>query len=201
MAPATRPLTTEATASKPIVVDRTAAGSPPSPRDDRRQDGVVAGQAGDAHPAPFEVARPADRGVGEHGRERALDDGHDADEVSPALPRDREVVDVEHRQLCAAAEQQAHRVGGRGRRLHAQVDARLAVQPPARGGVDAGVDGVGRAKSSSSVASIGGSAGAVALPGVVVTAAPCEQGDEQHDEEPGGADGHEERARICGAHP
>ena len=29
----------------------------------------------------------------------------------------------------------------------------------------------------------------------------CEQGDEQHDEEPGGADGHEERARICGAHP
>ena len=184
---------------KPIVVDRTAAGSPPSPRTIDVEDGVVAGQAGDADPAPLEVARPADRGVGEHGRERALDDGHDADEVAPALPRDREVVDVEHRQLCAAAEQQAHGVGRRGRRLHAQVDARLAVQPPARGGVDAGVDGVRReVEQQRRVDRRLGRRGRAPR---VVVAAPCEQGDEQHDEEPGGADGHEERARICGAHP
>jgi hypothetical protein len=56
-------------------------------RDHRAQHGIVGRQPGDPGAAPGEVAGTAHLRLGEDRGERPLDEGHDADEVAPALAR------------------------------------------------------------------------------------------------------------------
>ncbi len=110
---------------------------------DRAQDGVVGGQAGDAGAPALEVARPRDLRLGDDGGQRALHEGHDADDVAPLLAGEGQVVDVEDRELRAPAEQELDAVGRGRRRRDAQVDALGAVEVALQRQVDAGVHGVG----------------------------------------------------------
>ena len=93
------------------------------------QDGVVGGEPRDADRLALEVARRADlRSVpGDHRGQRSLDDRRDPDEVEPALAGDREVVDVEDRELRPAGLEQLGGVGRRRGLLNVQVDPRVAV--------------------------------------------------------------------------
>ena len=88
--------------------------------------------------------RTASRSRGDHRRERALDDRADADEVEAALAGEREVVDVEDRELAPArlASSFGASVDADGSRT-SSVDARVVVVAVGERRVDAGVDGVG----------------------------------------------------------
>ena len=88
------------TAWKPIVVARTFVGVAAVAGDDRAQDRLVGRQAADARALALEVRGRADRRLREHGRERALDERHHADDVAPLLAREPEVVDVEDRHVA-----------------------------------------------------------------------------------------------------
>ena len=79
----------------------------------------------------------------EHRRQRRLDDRHDADEVAALLAGEREVVDVEDREVGAAGDEQLDRVGRVRRRADVQLDAERGVVAARDRHVDAGVDGVG----------------------------------------------------------
>ncbi len=114
----------------------------PGAGDDRAQHGVVARQARDADAPALEVARGLHARLGEDRRQRLLDERHDADEVAAALARDREVVDVEDREVGAPGDEQLDRVRRVRRHADAQVDAQRVVIAALDGGVDARVHGV-----------------------------------------------------------
>ena len=122
---------------------RTLAGSPPSPRTIELSTASSEGRPVTPDAPALEVARPRDLRLGDDGGERALHEGHDPDDVAPLLAGEREVVDVEDRELRAPAEQELDAVGRGRRRRDAQVDALGAVEVALQRQVDAGVDGVG----------------------------------------------------------
>ncbi len=66
-----------------------------------------------------------------------------ADDVTALLARQREVVDVEHRELGATREQQPQPLRGRGRLADPKVDALGAVIASCDGREDSRVDRVG----------------------------------------------------------
>ena len=66
---------------------------------------------------------------GDHRRQRPLHDRRDADQVDALLARDREVVDVEDREVGAAGPQQLRGVGRGARRLDLDVDAVVGEEP------------------------------------------------------------------------
>jgi hypothetical protein len=72
-----------------------------------------------------------------------VDDRADADQVEAPLAGDREIVDVEDRELGPAAREQLRRVGGGGGLADRQPDAGVLVGAARLRRVDAGVDGVG----------------------------------------------------------
>ena len=82
--------------------------------------------------------------LGEDRGERALHQREDADDVAALGAREREVVDVEDREVGAPGEQELRRVGAAGRRADAEVNALGLVIAAAHGGEDAGVHAVGR---------------------------------------------------------
>ena len=94
---------------------------------------------------PSRSARRADRVAvaSDHGRERAVDDRADADQVEAALAREREVVDVEDRELRPVAGEELRRVGRRRRLADVERDAGVVVVAVGERRVDAGVHGVG----------------------------------------------------------
>jgi hypothetical protein len=110
---------------------------------DRAQDGIVGGQAGDPGALTLQVARPRDLGLGDDGGQRALHEGHHADDVAPLLAGQGQVVDVEDRELRAPGEQELDAVGRGRRRRDAQIHALGAVEVALQGQVDAGVHGIG----------------------------------------------------------
>jgi hypothetical protein len=83
------------------------------------------------------------RSAGDHRRERTLDDRRHPDHVEPALPGERQVVDVEDRELGAAGLEQLRRVGRRGRLADGQIDAAVGERAVGERRVDASVHGVG----------------------------------------------------------
>ena len=93
-------------------------------------------------PSRSRVRSPRDL-EGEHGGQRALDDGHDADEVGAALAGQAQVVDVEDREVGLAGLQEPQRVGRLTRAADVELGALGAVVAARRGHVDAGVHGVG----------------------------------------------------------
>ena len=63
----------------------------------------------------LEVAGAPDvAGAGDHGRQRALHQGADADDVAAGLARQAEVVDVHDRHVGPVRRQQLERIGARG---------------------------------------------------------------------------------------
>jgi hypothetical protein len=111
---------------------------------DRAENGLVRGQPAHPGPLPLERCGRPDRGLCEHGRERALHERHHADDVAALLAREPEVVDVEDRHVGAARLQQLQRVGRGARLADLQLDALGLVVAALGRHVDAGVDGVGR---------------------------------------------------------
>jgi len=118
-------------------------GIPARPGDDRTQDRVVGGQAGDADPLALELPRRSDARLCEHGRERLLHERHHADDVGALLAREPEVVDVEDREVGAARLELLERVRRRARRLDVELDALGVVVFALGGEVDPRVHRVG----------------------------------------------------------
>ena len=132
-----------ATALKPIVRRLHRAGIVAIALHDRREHGVVGGQAGDADALALEVAGAGDVGLGEHGGQRQLGDRRHPDHVGALLASQREVVDVHHGEVGAPGVQRLHRIRGGRRLLHLQRDALGLVEAAGDRRVDAGMDGVG----------------------------------------------------------
>ena len=78
----------------------------------------------------------------DHCRQRTLDDRHDPDDVLAPLAGDREVMDVEDREVDAAGLEQLDRVGRRRRDDDVQVDAGVDVVVARERLVDPGMDRV-----------------------------------------------------------
>src|SRR5579862_6206348 len=114
------------------------------PMDDRVQDRGIAGDPGDSDRLGLQGAGGGKARAGDHGGEGALDDGHDPDDVGATLARDRQVVDVEDREVDPAGLEQLDRIGGGRRDQHAQANAAGSVKTPGDGRVDARVDGIRR---------------------------------------------------------
>ena len=130
VAPATRPASRSATALKPIVIVLTLAGSPPDPDDLRSSTAVSLGTPVIPTVLPSNALGRADVRRRDHRGQRALDDRHDPDDVGVGAGRfigDREVVDVEDREVDLAGLEQLDRVGRGRRRDHVQIHAVVAV--------------------------------------------------------------------------
>lgn len=93
----------------------------------------------------LDVPRAADRGLGEQRRQRAPDERADRDDlVAAVLAGDREVVDVQQRELGAPADDELRAVGALAGLADPQPDAAPAVVTFADGAEDRRLDGVGR---------------------------------------------------------
>jgi hypothetical protein len=93
---------------------------------------------------PFEAARGAHAGAGEHRAEGRLDERHHRDDLEALLARDGEGVEVHEREVGPARRQQARGVGAPPG-ADPQVHALALVELPGAGHVDAGVDAAGGA--------------------------------------------------------
>ena len=121
------------------------AGRRPRPRTTERSTASSDGSPVTPGALALEVLGRADARLGEHGRQRRLDERHHADQVAALLAREPEVVDVEDRHVgarrpAAASARRSRRPAcgssaGRPRRCRSRASDR---------DVDAGVDRVGR---------------------------------------------------------
>ena len=102
VAPATRPDSSAVTALKPIVTVRTRCGLPPAPATIESSTAVSLGTPVMPTVLPSSARGVAIDGRRDHRGQRPLHDRHDPDDVGAAFARDREVVDVEDREVDAA---------------------------------------------------------------------------------------------------
>lgn len=111
---------------------------------DRVQHRQVTRIAGDANGLAGEVTRAAEARGGDHRGQRSLHDRHQANELATARVSDREVVNVEDREVDAPGVKNVDRVGALTGHDDVQVNAGCTVVAACQRRVDAGVDRVRR---------------------------------------------------------
>ena len=125
--------------------EATRSGSPPSPATTERRTATSLGSPLTPARLPFEIARALDVLDREHGRQRALNERHHADELAGVLLLGQcQIVDVHVGHVGPSGAQQLDGVRTARGHLDLQPDALFAVVSAGRRQVRAGVDGVRR---------------------------------------------------------